>query len=238
MTSSGDCYSHLGTFSSNPLLVVTKTITLKMLVCHFPSDFWNCCIPANKSLRCDLLFVNTQRRVHRLVPRQGSQHRTRFKDCEGCADACSGSHANHQRGCRPKPYRYAGHRVLGKDYLPYCETAWKGTGMRSSTVRGLKQVWNQHLNAHFGKITVQSSRSGFRIESMRTLHALRFSVYNLVGVIPDMKRIESLVDLASLMPFASVPHNTHRALKCNVMHAKVLWQVTPLVSTWRRSSGG
>ena len=125
-----------------------------------------------------------------------------------------------------------------KTYLPYCETGWKGTGMRSSTVRGLKQLWNQHLNAHFGRITVRSSRSGFRTESMRTLHALRFSVYNLVGVIPDMKRIECLVDLASLMPFASVPHNTHRALKCNVMHAKVLWQVTPLVSTWRRSSGG
>jgi integrase len=42
-----------------------------------------------------------------------------------------------------------------KAYLPYCEKEWKGTGMRASTVRGFKQVWNQHLKTHFGKITVQ-----------------------------------------------------------------------------------
>lgn len=40
-------------------------------------------------------------------------------------------------------------------YLPYCEKEWKGTGMRSSTVRGFKQVWNQHLKKHFGTITLQ-----------------------------------------------------------------------------------
>jgi integrase len=40
-------------------------------------------------------------------------------------------------------------------YLPYCEKEWKGTGMRSSTVRGFKQVWNQHLKTHFGPITLQ-----------------------------------------------------------------------------------
>jgi integrase len=41
-------------------------------------------------------------------------------------------------------------------YLPYCEKEWKGTGMRASTVRGFKQVWNQHLNKHFGTTTVQA----------------------------------------------------------------------------------
>ncbi len=40
-------------------------------------------------------------------------------------------------------------------YLPYCEKEWKGTGMRASTVRGFKQVWNQHLKNHFGTLTVQ-----------------------------------------------------------------------------------
>ena len=40
-------------------------------------------------------------------------------------------------------------------YLPYCEREWKGTGMRTSTVRGFKQVWNQHLKNHFGSVTVQ-----------------------------------------------------------------------------------
>ena len=40
-------------------------------------------------------------------------------------------------------------------YLPYCEKEWKGTGMRASTVRGFKQVWRQHLQAHFGTGTLQ-----------------------------------------------------------------------------------
>ena len=51
-----------------------------------------------------------------------------------------------------------------KHYLPYCETGWKGTGMRASTVRGFKQVWKQHLEDHFGtatlnKYTPQQARS-------------------------------------------------------------------------------
>jgi integrase len=40
-------------------------------------------------------------------------------------------------------------------YLPYCEKEWKGTGMRTSTVRGFKQVWKQHLKKHFGTFTLQ-----------------------------------------------------------------------------------
>jgi integrase len=40
-------------------------------------------------------------------------------------------------------------------YLPYCENGWKGTGMRASTVRGFKQVWKQHLKAHFAEFTLQ-----------------------------------------------------------------------------------
>ena len=40
-------------------------------------------------------------------------------------------------------------------YLPYCEKEWKGTGMRASTVKGYKQVWNQHLEKHFGTLTLQ-----------------------------------------------------------------------------------
>jgi integrase len=42
-----------------------------------------------------------------------------------------------------------------KTYLPYCEKEWKGTGMRPSTVRGYKQVWHQHLKAHFGTTTLR-----------------------------------------------------------------------------------
>ena len=40
-------------------------------------------------------------------------------------------------------------------YLPYCEREYRGKGMKPSTVRGFKQIWNQHLKAHFAKLTLQ-----------------------------------------------------------------------------------
>jgi integrase len=43
-------------------------------------------------------------------------------------------------------------------YLPYCEEIVQLTGRtrkKPSTVRGYKQIWNQHLKAHFGKMTLQ-----------------------------------------------------------------------------------
>jgi hypothetical protein len=36
-------------------------------------------------------------------------------------------------------------------YLHYYEHEYKGRGMKPSTVRGFKQIWNQFLDAHFGK---------------------------------------------------------------------------------------
>jgi integrase len=45
-----------------------------------------------------------------------------------------------------------------KYYLPYCEEIVKLTGERRkkpSTIRGYKQIWKQHLEAHFGKLTLQ-----------------------------------------------------------------------------------
>jgi len=39
-------------------------------------------------------------------------------------------------------------------YLPYCESEYKGKGMKPSTVRGFKQIWNQHLKTHFAKLTL------------------------------------------------------------------------------------
>jgi integrase len=44
-------------------------------------------------------------------------------------------------------------------YLPYCETGWKGTGMKPSTVRGFKQIWRQHLKNHFADVTLQGYTS-------------------------------------------------------------------------------
>src|SRR5208282_2946524 len=40
-------------------------------------------------------------------------------------------------------------------YLHYCEHEYKGRGMKPSTVRGFKQIWNQFLEEHFGKRTLQ-----------------------------------------------------------------------------------
>jgi integrase len=43
-------------------------------------------------------------------------------------------------------------------YLPFCEEIIQLTGKtrkKASTVRGYKQIWKQHLNAHFGKKTLQ-----------------------------------------------------------------------------------
>jgi hypothetical protein len=45
-----------------------------------------------------------------------------------------------------------------QQYLPYCEEIVQLTGKarkKPSTVRGYEQIWNQHLNAHFGKMTLQ-----------------------------------------------------------------------------------
>jgi integrase len=44
-------------------------------------------------------------------------------------------------------------------YLPYCESEWKGQGMRPSSVRGFRQLWKQHLGPHFGDVTVRAYTS-------------------------------------------------------------------------------
>jgi integrase len=41
-------------------------------------------------------------------------------------------------------------------YLPYCESEWKGKGMRPSSVRGFKQIWKQHLESHFSDTTLRA----------------------------------------------------------------------------------
>jgi integrase len=43
-------------------------------------------------------------------------------------------------------------------FLPYCEKVRDVTGeprMKPSTVRGFKQIWKQHLKAHFGEMTLK-----------------------------------------------------------------------------------
>lgn len=43
-------------------------------------------------------------------------------------------------------------------YLPYCEQIVKLTGeprKKASTIRGYMQIWRQHLETHFGKLTLQ-----------------------------------------------------------------------------------
>jgi integrase len=43
-----------------------------------------------------------------------------------------------------------------KVYLPHCEAVIKGQPRKKpSTVRGYKQIWNQHLKDHFGRMTLK-----------------------------------------------------------------------------------
>jgi integrase len=44
-------------------------------------------------------------------------------------------------------------------YLPYCESGYKGRGMRPSSVRGFRQVWRQHLEPHFGDTALKAYTS-------------------------------------------------------------------------------
>jgi integrase len=60
-----------------------------------------------------------------------------------------------------------------QNYLPYCEEIVKLTGKprkKPSTVRGYKQIWNQHLKAHFAKLTLRQyePRLGTRFLSSLT----------------------------------------------------------------------
>lgn len=50
-------------------------------------------------------------------------------------------------------------------YLPYCESEWRGTGMKASTVSGYKKIWETHLKAHFEGQTIR----GYQSDSARVL---------------------------------------------------------------------
>ena len=52
-------------------------------------------------------------------------------------------------------------------YLRYCEHEYKGRGMKPSTVRGFKQIWNQFLEGHFGKRTLQEYQADTLALSLR-----------------------------------------------------------------------
>jgi hypothetical protein len=51
-----------------------------------------------------------------------------------------------------------------RHYLPYCETGYKGQGMRPSSVRGFRQLWRQHLGPHFGDGTLRAVRVDARLQ--------------------------------------------------------------------------
>jgi integrase len=57
-------------------------------------------------------------------------------------------------------------------YLHYCEHEWKGRGMKPSTIRGFRQIWQQFLEGHFGELTVQEYTSDHArrlLSSLKTL---------------------------------------------------------------------
>jgi integrase len=57
-------------------------------------------------------------------------------------------------------------------YLPYCEEILPLTGKprkKPSTVRGYKQIWNQHLKSHFGNLTLQEYEPSMGTEFLQSL---------------------------------------------------------------------
>lgn len=57
-------------------------------------------------------------------------------------------------------------------YLPYIEEVVKLTGKprkKPSTIRGYKQIWKQHLEQHFGKMTLQQYEPNFGTQMLRSL---------------------------------------------------------------------
>jgi integrase len=57
-------------------------------------------------------------------------------------------------------------------YLPYCEAIVPLTSQprkKLSTVRGYKQIWNQHLKAHFGTVTLQDYEPSMGTDFLRGL---------------------------------------------------------------------
>jgi integrase len=57
-------------------------------------------------------------------------------------------------------------------FLPYCEKVRDVTGeprMKPSTVRGFKQIWNQHLKGHFGEMTLKQYEPVMGSRFLRTL---------------------------------------------------------------------
>jgi len=59
-----------------------------------------------------------------------------------------------------------------QNYLPYCEAVVQITGQprkKPSTVRGYKQIWNQHLKAHFGTMTLQEYEPDMGTQLLQSL---------------------------------------------------------------------
>ncbi|MGE5734163.1 MAG: hypothetical protein ACM34E_03635, partial [Acidobacteriota bacterium] len=59
-----------------------------------------------------------------------------------------------------------------KHYLPYCEAVVQLTGQprkKPSTVRGYKQIWNQHLKPHFGTMTLQEYEPSIGTQLLQAL---------------------------------------------------------------------
>jgi integrase len=57
-------------------------------------------------------------------------------------------------------------------YLPYCEEIAPLTGKtrkRTSTLRGYKQIWNQHLRSHFGDLTLREYEPRMGTRFLRSL---------------------------------------------------------------------
>jgi integrase len=82
---------------------------------------------------------------------------------------------NQEQASHRAVNRAADMRILDfwdQNYLPYCEAVVQITGQprkKPSTVRGYKQIWNQHLKAHFGTMTLQEYEPDMGTQLLQSL---------------------------------------------------------------------
>jgi integrase len=94
-------------------------------------------------------------------------------------------------------------------YLPYCEEIVPLTGKarrKPSTVRGYKQIWNQHLKPHFGDMTLQRYEPDMGTELLESLTSTQ-----------GKNTIKHIKALASSI-FKRATSKTEKRIKVNPWH--------------------
>jgi hypothetical protein len=81
--------------------------------------------------------------------------RYKSSTCKAVKDARADFMKANVNGARPVSPSISVADFWINQYLPYCEDRTKHGKMKPSTLRGYRQIWKQHLSAHFAQLTLQ-----------------------------------------------------------------------------------